>query len=127
LIDEVAILRGRIKQLLDDNAVLRQAAVGQCPLCAARRAKSRVANRRQAERRRAILAALVKRGRPVEASLIEQTKALRLAGWGQMEIAVELRLAQGTVSKILREAGLGGWREKRGLACDRISCSPEQA
>jgi transcriptional regulator with XRE-family HTH domain len=44
----------------------------------------------------------------VDERLIAKAKALRKRGKTQEEIAVELGVAQGTVSTILRREGLGG-------------------
>ena len=44
----------------------------------------------------------------VDARLAEQVKALREEGKLQEQIAAELRIAQSTVSIILRRGGLGG-------------------
>jgi predicted transcriptional regulator len=51
-----------------------------------------------------------KRGgaKPVDGRTIMQAVALRKQGWTQTAIAVELGLAQGTISIILREQGMGG-------------------
>jgi DNA-binding CsgD family transcriptional regulator len=48
------------------------------------------------------------RGQIVDARLAEKVKALREEGKTQEQIAVELRIAQSTVSTILRRGGLGG-------------------
>ena len=47
-------------------------------------------------------------GQIVDARLIEKVKALREQGKTQEQIAAELRIAQSTVSAILRRGGLGG-------------------
>jgi DNA-binding CsgD family transcriptional regulator len=47
-------------------------------------------------------------GQIVDARLAEKVKALREEGKTQEQIAVELRIAQSTVSTILRRDGLGG-------------------
>jgi DNA-binding CsgD family transcriptional regulator len=47
-------------------------------------------------------------GQIVDARLAEKVKALREDGKTQEQIAVELRIAQSTVSTILRRGGLGG-------------------
>jgi DNA-binding CsgD family transcriptional regulator len=47
-------------------------------------------------------------GQIVDARLAEKVKALREEGKTQEQIAVELRIAQSTVSTILRRGGLGG-------------------
>ena len=47
-------------------------------------------------------------GQIVDALLIEKVKALREQGKTQEQIAAELRIAQSTVSAILRRGGLGG-------------------
>lgn len=44
----------------------------------------------------------------VTEQLIERAKALRLKGNTQEVIALELHITQGTVSRILRNNGLGG-------------------
>ena len=44
----------------------------------------------------------------VTEQLIEKTKALRMKGKTQEAIAIELGITQGTVSRILRNNGLGG-------------------
>jgi transcriptional regulator with XRE-family HTH domain len=44
----------------------------------------------------------------VNAPLIEKAKALRARGKTQEEIAGELGVVQGTISRILRQAQLGG-------------------
>jgi orotate phosphoribosyltransferase-like protein len=44
----------------------------------------------------------------VTEKVMDKIVALRLAGMRQEEIAAELRLAQGTVSRVLRERGQGG-------------------
>jgi DNA-binding CsgD family transcriptional regulator len=44
----------------------------------------------------------------VDARLAEKVKALREEGKTQEQIAVDLRIAQSTVSTILRRGGLGG-------------------
>ena len=44
----------------------------------------------------------------IDARLTEKVKALREQGMTQVQIAVELRVAQSTVSVILRRGGLGG-------------------
>ena len=44
----------------------------------------------------------------VDARLAEKVKALRDEGKTQEQIAAELRIAQSTVSVILRRGGLGG-------------------
>ena len=48
------------------------------------------------------------RARTVDQRLIFEALALRRQGKTQEEIAVELGVAQGTVSVILRQHGLGG-------------------
>jgi len=48
------------------------------------------------------------RGQVVDARLSEKVKALREEGKTQDQIAVELKIAQSTVSIILRRGGLGG-------------------
>jgi orotate phosphoribosyltransferase-like protein len=52
----------------------------------------------------------LKRGgaKPVDGRVICSVMELRKQGLTQMAIAAELRLAQGTVSVILREQGMGG-------------------
>jgi predicted transcriptional regulator len=52
----------------------------------------------------------VKRGgaAPVDGRVIMRAMELRKQGLTQMAIAVELGLAQGTISVILRQQGLGG-------------------
>jgi|HubBroStandDraft_3_1064219.scaffolds.fasta_scaffold526758_2 orotate phosphoribosyltransferase-like protein len=47
-------------------------------------------------------------GKIVDARLAEKVKALRDEGKTQEQIATELRIAQSTVSVILRRSGLGG-------------------
>jgi DNA-binding CsgD family transcriptional regulator len=47
-------------------------------------------------------------GQIVDARLAQKVKALRAEGKTQEQIAVELRIAQSTVSTILRRGGLGG-------------------
>jgi orotate phosphoribosyltransferase-like protein len=47
-------------------------------------------------------------GKIVDARLAENIKALRDEGKTQEQIATELRIAQSTVSVILRRSGLGG-------------------
>ena len=47
-------------------------------------------------------------GQIVDAGLAEKVKALREEGKTQEQIAAELRIAQSTVSFILRRSGLGG-------------------
>ena len=47
-------------------------------------------------------------GKIVDAQLAEKVKALRDEGKTQEQIAAELRIAQSTVSVILRRGGLGG-------------------
>ena len=47
-------------------------------------------------------------GQIVDARLTEKVKALREEGKTQEQIAAELRIAQSTVSAILRRGGLGG-------------------
>jgi DNA-binding CsgD family transcriptional regulator len=47
-------------------------------------------------------------GQIVDARLAENVKALREEGKTQEQIAAELRIAQSTVSTILRRGGLGG-------------------
>jgi DNA-binding CsgD family transcriptional regulator len=47
-------------------------------------------------------------GQIVDARLAQKVKALREEGKTQEQIAVELRIAQSTVSTILRRGGLGG-------------------
>lgn len=50
-----------------------------------------------------------RRGAPiVDQRLIHDAIALRQQGWTQMEIAVELKVSQGTISMILRAHGWGG-------------------
>jgi transcriptional regulator with XRE-family HTH domain len=44
----------------------------------------------------------------VTEQLIEKAKTLRVKGKTQEEIALELGITQGTVSRILRNSGLGG-------------------
>lgn len=44
----------------------------------------------------------------VDGHLIHRAKELRAKGYTQMEIAVELKVSQGTISIILRALGLGG-------------------
>ena len=51
----------------------------------------------------------MKRGRNVDQRLIHDAIALRKAGKTQMEIAVELGVAQGTISIVLRAHGWGGY------------------
>ena len=56
------------------------------------------------------------RGRPVDEQFIAEVVALRKQGKKQEAIAVELGVAQGTISSILRKCGLGvrtGGRGKR--------------
>jgi predicted transcriptional regulator len=48
------------------------------------------------------------RARIVDARLAEEVKALREEGKTQEQIAAELRIAQSTVSAVLRQGGLGG-------------------
>jgi orotate phosphoribosyltransferase-like protein len=45
---------------------------------------------------------------PIEGRTILRAIELRKQGLTQMEIAVELALAQGTISVMLREHGMGG-------------------
>ena len=49
-------------------------------------------------------------GKIIDAQLAEKVKALRDEGKTQEQIAAELRIVQSTVSKILRQYGLGGRR-----------------
>ena len=49
-------------------------------------------------------------GKVVDAQLAKKVKALRDEGKTQEQIAAELRIVQSTVSKILRQYGLGGRR-----------------
>jgi transcriptional regulator with XRE-family HTH domain len=48
----------------------------------------------------------------IDEGFIEKVKALRAKGWKQDEIAVELGVSQGTISKILRAHGLSGYLVK---------------
>jgi hypothetical protein len=49
----------------------------------------------------------------VTEQVVERAKALRMKGKTQEVIAIELEITQGTVSRILREHGLGGHLVKR--------------
>jgi transcriptional regulator with XRE-family HTH domain len=67
-------------------------------------------------------------GKIIDAQLAEKVKALRDEGKTQEQIAAELRIVQSTVSKILRQYGLGGFVRRvlaaRAAVSSRLSVGP---